>query len=136
MDALQAIAIGWFTLGFAAVVGGVLRAQPFGRGFSAVLTLLLVLYALALPYSWPQRAYVWAAAAAVLLRYAGFPRPVPAWAQSARFTLVYFLLSMLLVTAWAALRQPGGLWVDIGFPALLAAIALGVRAYHVGRGEV
>ncbi len=136
MNALEAIAIGWFTLGFAAVVGGVLRAQPFGPAFSAVMILLLVLYSLALPYPWPQRSYVWAAAALVLARYAGFPRPVPGWARSARFTLVYFLFSMLLVMAWSALGEQTGSVAQVGFPALCAAVVLGLRAYHVGRGEV
>lgn len=136
MDALGAIAIGWFTLGFAAVVGGVLRAQPFGRAFSAVMILLLALYSLALPYPWPQRSYVWAAAALVLARYAGFPRPVPGWAHSPRFTLIYFLLAMLLVIAWAALGWQNGLVTHVGLPALCAAVVLGLRAYQVGKGEM
>lgn len=136
MDALEAIAIGWFTLGFAAVVGSVLRGQPFGRGFSAILALLLVLYSLGLPYPWPQRSYVWLAVALVLVRYAGFPRAVPAWAHSTRFALVYFLMAMLLVIAWAVLRPQTGLWAQVGIPALCAAVVLGLRAYHVGRGEV
>lgn len=136
MDGLGAIAIGWFYIGFAGVVGGVLRSQPFGHGFSAVLALLLVLYSLALPYPWPQRGLVWFAAVTVLVRYAGFPRQVPAWARSARFTLLYFLLAMLLVTAWVVFRSQSGTWLHVGLPALCAAVVLAVRAHHVGRGEV
>ena len=136
MNALEAVAIGWFTLGFAGVLGWMLRHAPFGRWVSAALLLLFGLYSLALPYPWPQRGLVWAAALGVMLRYAGIPRALPAWARSARFMLRYFALAMLLVSVWVVLRAQTVVWFAVGAPAICAGLLLSIRAYSLGNGEV
>lgn len=133
---LEYLAIGWFYLGFAGVVGALARSQRFGWRLALVYALVFLLYSLALPYPWPQRGLVWAAAAAVAARYAGFPRALPAWARSPRFGLGYFALAMLLIIAWVASGAENSLWLVPGIPALCAGLALAARAYSVGRGEV
>ncbi|HEY9087119.1 MAG TPA: hypothetical protein VIO36_03040 [Anaerolineaceae bacterium] len=65
---LEYLAIGWFYLGFAGVVGALIRSQRFGWRLALVYALVFVLYSLALPYPWPQRGLVWVAAAAVAAR--------------------------------------------------------------------
>ncbi len=136
MNVLEAIAIGWFTLGFAGVVGALLRSTIHGRALRWAVMLVFILYALAVPYPWPQRGMVWAAALAVALRAAGFPRPLPDWAGAPRFLLRYFAVAMLLIAAWAALSARADLWLALGTPAALAGLVLLARAQRVGSGRV
>lgn len=136
MQILEFLAIGWFYLGFAGVVGALLRSQRFGWRLALIYALVFVLYSLALPYPWPQRALVWAAAVGIVIRYAGFPRPLPGWAGSPRFGLAYFALAMALIIAWVASGAERSLWLVPGIPAAFAGLALAARAYSVGRGEV
>lgn len=136
MDVLEAIAIGWFYLGFAGVVSGLLRGANDTRALRWAVALVFVLYSLALPYSWPHKALVWAAALGVALRAAGIPRPLPEWACAPRFLLRYFAIAMLLVTTWAAISSRAELRLALGTPATLAGLALLVRAQRVGSGRV
>jgi hypothetical protein len=136
MYAFEAIAIGWFYLGFSGVMGRLLRDHPFGRWISAALLLLFGVYSLALPYPWPQRGLVWAAALGVMLRYASIPRALPAWAQSARFALGYFAAAMLLVTGWVVFCAQTVVWFAVGAPAICAVLLLSARAYSLGKGAV
>ena len=136
MNALEAFAIGWFYLGFAGVIGRMLRQAPLGRWINTVLLLLFSLYSLAIPYHWPQSGLAWAAALGVVLRYADIPRALPVWARSPRFVLVYFATAMLLVTIWAVFSTQTVLWFAIGAPAICAALLLSARAYSLGKGAV